>query len=87
MLTRPTNTRGALFAASLARDVKEATEAIESECAALRLVAEGLIGLPRVVDVGGVARVSKEMATALFRIDDQQRKLRAVLLELKDFVR
>jgi hypothetical protein len=52
--------RAALFASSLARDVKTAAETIETECAALRLVEQSLIGLPRVANIGGVADVARD---------------------------
>jgi hypothetical protein len=88
MLSRtPHNSRPALHAALLSQQLRGAIEEIDGATASLRLVSEALYGLPRVVDVGGVAAISRDLAKALFAIDDQQRKLRALLLELKDFVR
>jgi hypothetical protein len=81
------NPRAALFAASLARDLVQIAEAIESECASLRVNSERFHGLPKCVDVGGIKDISAGLGHAALNIETQQRKLRAILDELRDFVR
>jgi hypothetical protein len=82
----PPHPRTALFAASLARDVVQLTERVETE-SGLRIEAERLHGLPRVINIGGVGSIAKGLLDAQPRIETQLRTLRNIISELRDFVR
>jgi hypothetical protein len=81
------NPRATLFAASLAKDVAQIATNVEGECATLRLASERFYGLPSRTDVGGVADIARDLGKASLNLETQMRKLRAVLDELRDFVR
>jgi hypothetical protein len=82
----PAFPRQALFAASLSRDLKNIAEVIDGNTTVLRIVSERLFGLPRATNIGAVASILKELGQANIEIEREQRKLREILGELKDFV-
>jgi hypothetical protein len=83
----PDPTRAALFSSALSRDLKASAEKMESDLVSIRIVAESLLGLPRVASTGAVAHISKDLADAIHRLDGEMRRLREVVSELRDFVR
>ena len=83
----PVHPRSSLFASSLSRDVKNIAEAIDGNTAVLRINSERLWGLARVVDIDAVGQILREMGDANLEIEKQQRKLREIITELRDFIR
>jgi hypothetical protein len=82
----PPHPRQALFAASLARDLKAIADTVDGNTAVIRLVAERLCGMPRVTDLAEVGRIAKDLGNVVIEVERELRRLRAVHDELRDFV-
>jgi hypothetical protein len=79
--------RAALFAKSLARDVRDMADGMNDiEYSAATLAAE-LEGLGRVVNLETVVALSQQTIALARRLDAQSRRLRGVAQELSDFLR